>query len=216
MIRTLFLILIFAWISFGSHAQSFEKIALDAPDEHNLYINDGIDTELHYLRLVPKSEIKGAIVIIPAGGEKTDDVVKQLDLPQLASKEGIITVVPSINWGTEERKAEVTMLNEIIGSLIKDYNVPHENFVFGGLSNGGVVALSYAIHAIKNEGSTVVKPCGIFGLDVPLDKAHFYEYCLREIDRNFSEAGVGEARWIKNYYDQVYGGSPEEFPERYV
>lgn len=51
---------------------------------------------------------------------------------------------------------------------------------------------------------------------MPLDKAHLYQYCEREIKRNFSELGVQEARWILNNYNNIYGGSPQEFPEKYI
>jgi|TARA_B110000285_G_C15131567_1_gene623926 hypothetical protein len=36
----------------------------------------------------------------------------------------------------------------------------------------------------------------IIGLDSLLDFAHFYHYFEREIARNFSPVGVGEAKWL--------------------
>lgn len=194
--------------------QDFEKVVLKPQDTSNLYTNDGESTELYYLKLIPKGIVKGAIVILPSGGETTQDLLKQITIHQLAVKKGIATIIPSINWGTEDRKVEIQTLNTIFKEVVQKHNIPKENFVLGGLSNGGMISLVYTQNAVKEQ--TYLKPKGVFGLDVPLDKAHFYEYCQREIKRNFSKLGVGEAHWIKNNYDKIYGGSPEAFPEKYI
>ncbi len=196
--------------------QNFERILISETDTANLYINDGQSNELYYLQLVPTTKIKGAIVILPSGGESTADLIKQIDLPELAFKNGVVTIIPSINWGTENKAIEIRILDKIFKEAIKKYHIPKENIVLGGLSNGGMISLAYAQQAVKEKGSTFLIPKGIFGLDVPLDKTHFYEYCQREIKRNFSEAGMNEARWLMNRFNQIYGGSPEEYPNRYV
>ena len=203
-------------ISISCKGQDFEKVVLDSSDTSNLYINDGESTELYYLKLVPKGKIKGAIVILPSGGETTEDLIKQITVPKLAYGKGIVTIIPSINWGTENREVEIETLNIIFKDVIENHKIPEENFILGGLSNGGMISLTYAQQAVKDKKKTYLKPKGVFGLDVPLDKAHFYEYCEREIKRNFSELGVGEARWIMNNYNEIYGGSPKEFPEKYI
>jgi hypothetical protein len=38
-----------------------------------------------------------------------------------------------------------------------------------------------------------------------VDKAHLYEYCEREIERNYNEAGVSEGKWIIERYKKLYG-----------
>lgn len=209
----LFLLLL---ITISCKNQDFEKVVLNITDTSNLYINDEESTELYYLKLIPKGKIKGAIVILPSGGETIQDLLKQISIPKLALNKGIATIIPSINWGTEDRKVEIETLNSIFKEVVQEHNIPKENFILGGLSNGGMISLTYAQQSVKDKEKTFLKPKGIFGLDVPLDKAHFYQYCQREIQRNFSELGVGEARWIMNSYNEIYGGSPEEFPEKYI
>lgn len=144
------------------------------------------------------------------------DLLEQITIPKLAFDNGIATIIPSINWGTEDRKPEIETLNLIFQEVVKEHNIPKDNFVLGGLSNGGSISLIYAQQSVKQMSKTYLKPKGVFGLDVPLDKAHFYQYCQREIKRNYSQLGVGEAKWIMNQYNEIYGGSPEEFPEKYV
>jgi hypothetical protein len=203
-------------ITISCKSQNFEKVVLNTTDTSNLYINDDESSELYYLKLIPKGKIKGAIVILPSGGETTQDLIKQISIPKLAFDKGIATIIPSINWGTEDRKVEIETLNKIFSKIVREHKIPKDNFILGGLSNGGMISLIYAQQSIKEKEKTFLKPKGVFGLDVPLDKAHFYEYCQREIKRNFSELGVGEAHWIMNNYNEIYGGSPEEFPGKYT
>lgn len=198
------------------HGQDFKRILISETDSSKLYINDGESNELFYLQVIPKNKITGAIVIFPSGGETTDNLIKQIDLPQLANQNGIATIIPSMNWGTEDRTIEIQILDRIFEKVVTENNIPKENFVLGGLSNGGMISLAYTQQAIKEKGSTYLIPKGVFGLDVPLDKTHFYEYCQREIKRNFSKAGMNEAYWFMDKFNRIYGGSPQEFPKRYI
>ena len=209
-------IILFIFTIFLAKSQNFEKVNILKTDTSHLYINDEGSTELYYVKLVPKKEIKGVLVILPSGGEIIQDLLEQITLPQLAYEKGILTIIPSINWGTEDRKVEIDTLDLIFKAIIDEYQVPKKNFVLGGLSNGGMIALTYAERSIKQKGSTYLVPKGIFGLDTPLDKAHLYEYCQREIKRNYSEPGMNEARWLMNNYNEIYGGSPKEFPKKYI
>ena len=214
--KPFFILLISICSIFYCTGQKFEKVLISNQDPSNLYINDNDNNELYYLKLVPKSKPIGVIVILPSGGETLQDLLKQIKIPQLAYRNNILTIIPSINWGTENRTAEIKVLNEIFKKVVKKHKVSKEKFVLGGLSNGGMISLTYAEVSKKEKNSTFLVPKGVFGLDVPLDKAHMYEYCIREISRNFSEVGVNEARWIMNNYNKTYGGSPKEFPQKYV
>jgi len=216
MARHFLFVFIFIGMAISCKSQQFEKIYVNIPDTANLYVNDGDSTALFYLKLVPPSTPKGAVVIFPSGGETVQDLLKQIELHEMAYKNDMITIVPSLNWGTEDRVAEIELLDEIFEEVVTQHAVPKENFVLGGLSNGGMISLTYAERAVAEGGSTFLIPKGVFGLDVPVDKAHLYAYCQREISRNFSEAGMNEARWLMNNYNQMYGGSPDEFPEKYV
>lgn len=197
-------------------AQEFEKVIINKTDTAQLYINDGDSNELYYLKLVPNKKPIAAIVIFPSGGEKVENLIKQIDIPQLAYEKEILTIIPSINWGTDDRKIENKLLDEIFIDIVNEHHVPKENFILGGLSNGGMISLKYAQQSVKEKERTFLKPKGVFGLDVPLDYAHLYAYCEREIERNFSEIGMNEARWLLRKYNSLYGGSPETHPEKYI
>lgn len=214
--KNIILILCFALISVACYSQEIEKIKLDVKDEWNLYLNDEESDELFYLRLVPKNKPIGALVILPSGFEKVENTLLQIDLHKKAVEQGLIVIVPSINWGNDDRIYEFKILDKIFAQVIREFNVPKDKFILGGLSNGGMIAIKYAEKSVENPEQTLLKPLGIFGLDTPLDLAHLYQYAEREIKRNFSEAGMNEARWMINKYNQMYGGPPSEFPEKYI
>jgi hypothetical protein len=197
-------------------AQEFEKISVSKTDTSELYENDGNSTELFYYKFVPKNEIKGVLVIIPSGGEIVENTLKQITLHKIAVKKGIMVIVPSINWGTDNREAEFKLLDEIFKEIVEKHKVSKNNFIIGGLSSGAMISLTYAEKAIKNPELFFLIPKGVFALDAPLDQARFYKYCEREIQRNIYKPAVDEAKWIKNNCDSIYGGSPEKFPEKYI
>lgn len=211
-----FIFLLLFSLSFVTYAQEISKVPLDVLDKDNLYVNDGTSAELHYYEIVPEKKPKGVIVVLPSGAELTEDTLKSITLHEKAAEQGILTIIPSINWGTDAGEAEIKLLDKIFQEVISKYGVSQDNFVLGGLSGGGMISLIYAERAVQNPGSTLLLPRGIFGLDTPLDEAHFYAYCERELQRDFSKAGMAEAKYILEYYNETYGGSPKDYPEKYI
>jgi hypothetical protein len=209
------LTLLIAFNCISCNSQEYEKVIVSNSDEHDLYVNDQNATTLFYYKFVPKTTIKGALVILPSGGETVENTILQIKLHQLAVQNGLIVIIPSINWGTDNRDTEFILLDQIFKQIVDQYKVSKSKFILGGLSNGAMISLTYAERAVKNPENFFLIPKGIFALDAPLDEARFYHYCEREIERNISEAAVNEARWIKNNSDSIYGGSPEQFPEKY-
>ncbi|MDB4292793.1 hypothetical protein N9954_05245 [Maribacter sp.] len=213
--KKIFSLLLFS-LAYFTNAQAISKIVLDVQDEDNLYINDEASTALHYYEIVPESIPKGVLVVLPSGGELTEATLESITLHKLAAAQGILTIIPSINWGTDNREVEIKLLDKIFLEVITKHGVSKSNFVLGGLSNGGMISLTYAQKAVQNPENTFLLPKGVFGLDTPLDKGHLYEYAQREIKREFSEVGMNEALWMVNTYNELYGGSPKNFPEKYI
>ncbi len=197
------------------YGQELEKVTIDSLDTNDIYVNDGDSQALYYYKIVPKTPIIGTLVLLPSGGETTEDMLKQITLHQLAVEKGILVVIPSVNWRTDNREAEFQFLDKIFNEVSIKYSLSKDNFILGGLSNGGIISLTYAERAVKNPKKFSVIPKGVFALDTPLDEARLYRYSEREINRNISEAGVSEARWLKRNSERLYGGSPDQFPQRY-
>ena len=203
-------------ILFSCKTQEFERVAISSTDTSELYVNDQDSSEIFYYKFVPKNKVKGVLVILPSGGELLENTLRQIELHKLAVKKDILVVVPSINWGTDSKDEAFRILDKIFHEIVIKYKVSKDNFIIGGLSNGAILALTYAEKAVKNPDSFYLIPKGIFALDAPLDEARFYKYCEREMARNNNEAALNEANWIKNNYDAKYGGSPDKFSQKYI
>ena len=208
-------LLLFSLLTFHGFSQSPEKVIVAKQDSFFLYVNDGESTELFYYKMVPKKLIKGALVILPGMGESVESVMEQISWDEAAVKEGYLVLFPSFNFGQHFSEPTFQFLDTIFQQVMDEYDISSNEFVIGGLSLGGSTALSYAETSVK-DSSTLVVPKAVFGLDPPVDEARLYNYCLREIDRNFSEGGVGEAKFLIDWFNRKYGGSPTEVPESYV
>ncbi|AWG23345.1 hypothetical protein FFWV33_18325 [Flavobacterium faecale] len=204
------------FIGLTAAAQDFEKIVVSQTDENELYVNDDDATELFYYKFVPSTEIKGVLVLLPSGSERVENTLKAVHLHQEAVKHGIMVIVPSINWGTDSREAECTFLDTIFDQIVRKHAISKDKFILSGLSNGGVISLTYAQKASKNPQKSFLKPKAILVVDAPLDKARFYHYCEREIKKNTFAPAVEEAKWLKKRYDSLYGGSPEKYKQKYI
>ncbi len=214
--RKIFLFLSFSF-SFYSYGQKKEKIIVYTRDPYDLYsTNDKDSANLFYEIFIPKNKPTAAIVILPGSGELVEDVIKQITLHTLAIQKNILVIFPSINWGTNKNIPEQQFLDTIFKQVVKRYNIPKDKFVLGGFSGGGMLALTYTEKANKYKDSTFVVPKAVFGIDPPLDFAHLWNHCKRDIERNFSEAAIQEAKWIMKSYTEEFGGSPEDFPENYI
>lgn len=193
------------------------KVPLSEEDPYSLYINDGQNnTKLYYYKLIPEGKPKGTLTIIPSGGETTEWMVSQISLHQAAADSGLIVIIPSINWGgIGDRNAEISLLDTIFKQVVNEHGVSKDDFILCGLSNGGMISLKYGIQAVK-DSNTYLIPKGIIGLDPPLDFSRVYYSCERVIQRNFWEAGVNESKWLLSEFKTAFGGSPNDFPQKYV
>lgn len=211
-----FIFTTFLLLSQSSFSQKMEKVLISNTDKFELYINDGESTNLYYYKMIPIKNITGVLVILPSGGESTENTLKQITIQERAINEGLLVIIPSINWGTNDKEEEFKMLDGIFKDVVNQYKISKNNFIFCGLSNGAIISLKYAEKSVETPNKYYLIPKGIIALDPPLDDARFYKYCEREIEKNFYEPAVNEAIWLKNNYDSLYGGSPDKFSDIYV
>lgn len=198
-------------------AQTTQKVIVAKEDPYNLYHFESSDTSsLFYLKLVPKGRPSGCLVILPASGELVEDVMKQITLHRLAVNKGLLVIFPSINWGSFKFIEENKFLDTVFRQVVKEYHIPKDRFILGGLSGGGMLSLSYAENANRDSSSTFLVPRAVFALDPPLDYTSLYEKAERDVQRNFSPPAVAEGRWLIDNYRKEYGGSPREVPAEYL
>lgn len=195
------LFLIIFTFSLNIFAQKTEKIKLENPEDY-------------YLKIIPKGKPNAILFLFHGGGETPEDVLKQIELPKLASKNNFLVILPHFSNDSTKMFEEINSTNIIANQLMKEYNISNNRIVLGGFSGGGMLSITFAERAVRDKNTSFI-PKAIFAIDVPLDYEQMYERAQREIKRNFSEIGVSEANWVINDFNTTFGGSPTDFPNEY-
>lgn len=195
------LFLIIFTFSLNIFAQKTEKIKLENPEDY-------------YLKIIPKGKPNAILFLFHGGGETPEDVLKQIELPKLASKNNFLVILPHFSNDSTKMFEEISSTNKIANQLMKEYNISNNRIVLGGFSGGGMLSITFAERAVRDKNTSFI-PKAIFAIDVPLDYEQMYERAQREIKRNFSEIGVSEANWVINDFNTTFGGSPTDFPNEY-
>lgn len=197
-------------------SKNLEKISVDIDDNTFLYINDGTSNKLFYYALKPSQKIQGTLILLPPTGQTVEDVINNnIKLSELAFDNGILLIVPSINYNLYLDKIAMEFLNTTFKKAIKKYNAPNDKVVIGGFSLGGMNAIRYVELSEENPELTSIHPIAVYGIDPPLDWTRLYYSFQRTIDLNFSEVAVNEAKDYLAKLDKQFGGSPKEVPNIY-
>ncbi len=196
---TLFIAIIFLT---NSCAQQFEKVTFE-------------DTQNSYLKLIPKNKPKGLLIVLHGGGENAEDVMNQIGLDELAVKKDFIVIFPNIEESDFKMETEQAFLDRISKEMTEKYKISKNEIIIGGLSGGGMLAITYTERAIRDKNTFFI-PKAVFALDPPLDYENFYYRLQREIKRNFSEVAVNEAKWFLNEMEKGLGGTPETAKDNYI
>ena len=185
--------------------QNFEKIAF----------NDK-DSEDYYIQLKPSTEkINGVLILLPGYGEKAESIFPSSNLFNTAYANGILTIAIAGGEKIYADEKVIDKLNRGLSDFVrKNQNVPKDKFVIGGFSAGGTISLRYAEYCIENPTKTPVILKGVFAVDSPIDLGDIWDYFQREIKKNYSEAGVFEAKMISEKMSKEIG-TPETNPKRY-
>ena len=155
----------------NSYGQKIEKI----------YLNENDSTSNRYLTISPQ-KIKGYMLLIPSFYESPEHVMEQTDLPILAAKQGILTIIPTFKTGLASFGIDsLTQLSvkEILEDAHKRYNLKNADFYLGGFSIGGSCAIKFAEDAVRDNYE--YQPDAIFVVDPPLDFIRFYNSMKRTL-----------------------------------
>ncbi len=203
-----------------------QKNSTSFEDSSDIYVND--DSKLlFYYSVAPQGVLKGTLVLLPSSGETAESVLScNKKLIELASQNKILTIVPTVNndKGLDHDLLALHFLNAVFSEVISKFHAPENKIVLGGFSGGGMIALRYTEMANDGSGRTSIKPVAVLGVDPPVDIAGLYKKSERDVFINKDrkdlsqgkQNGLRESRWIMEEYNKRYGGSPDQYPERYV
>jgi len=197
--------------------KNLDKITIDIIDNTYLYVNDEDSNELFYYALKPKGEIKGTLILLPPTAERAEDVINNnAKLSERAYENGILLIVPSINYNLYLDETTMEFLNSTFKKATSKYQAPVNKIIIGGFSLGAMNAIRYVEISKENTDLTSINPIAVYGIDPPLDWVRLYNSFLKTKELNFSEPAVNESTVYLKKLEKEFGGSPEQVPNVYI
>ena len=191
-----------------SYSQKIETVYLNPTDStSNLYV----------IVYPPKLPWSGFMFLVPGMFQKPQEVLQQTELPKIAARQGILTIIPTFKPGissmgidTATQASFLEMLNQVTNT----YKLLDKPFYLGGFSIGGTCALQYAELALSKNYP--IKPAAVFAIDSPLDFERFYNTSLKE--KRFASTDkelLAEIDYMLKRFDKEFGGAPAGFQSFY-
>lgn len=199
------------------YLKNLKRNAILLTDSTRIFDNFLPDKSLFYYALLPKSTIKGALILLPSTWERPESVLSNnKKLSQLASAQGLVVIVPSTNMHICLDQPVTDFLNMVFKDAVGRYVIPKDKFVLGGFSLGGIVSLRYTEQAYENKASASILPAAVYSVDGPVDFANMYRQFEREIEKNISVIAVNEAKYYLDGMRKYFGGSPSQKSDNFV
>ncbi|MDI9320927.1 MAG: alpha/beta hydrolase [Phycisphaerales bacterium] len=178
-------------------AQTIKKIILDEQDTHSGY----------YLVVEPqnKNAASGVLLLLAGFGQIPDATPPETKLHNVAYAHNIITVFYAGGNKLYADSITQTKLSKVINDIIKRYKVNRNNFVLGGYSAGGMLAMRYVELCYEFPDKFPIQPKGVFTVDSPIDIFTIYEQLEESAKNNYSELAVEEAVRAMGYIKNDYG-----------
>ncbi|MEP1096053.1 MAG: hypothetical protein ABJG78_13145 [Cyclobacteriaceae bacterium] len=168
-------------------SQNIEKIIFNEADANNGY----------YLAVQPsKKEIEGVLVLLPGFGQTPESIFPESKIQNVAYLHNILTIAIAGGRKLYADDSVIENLNQAFEHVKMTYSVGSDEFVIGGFSAGGTIALRYGEYCIDRSQEAAILPKGVFTVDSPVDLFDIWNYFQREIKKSYSEAGSGEAKFV--------------------
>ncbi len=182
-------------------------------DTLNLYVGDNNEKKIYYHSIIPESEIKGTVVLMPGTWESTEHLISSMsEFCEQANKENLAIIVLSINQRLTLNNNIIGVMNKMIENAITSYHLPKHKVVIGGWSMGGLFSLRYSEMACQDSTLTAIKPRAVFSCDGPCDLKNIYNNFTRKLNKN---PGQNEPAYGMKELETYCGGSPEQVPSQY-
>ncbi|WP_164674881.1 alpha/beta hydrolase family protein [Anditalea andensis] len=203
--KRIYLLILLHIIFQNTYGQTFEKVSF----------NDK-DPEDYYILLKPSDkEIKGVLVLLPGYGEMPENIFPESKLFNVAYGNGILTMAIAGGQKIYADESVVDKINRGLYDLLeKNPSLDKTKFLIGGFSAGGTISLRYVEFCKENPSRFPIVPKGVFTVDSPIDLFDIWNYFHREIEKNYSSAGVFEANQVIEIMKREIG-TPETNAERY-
>ncbi len=194
-IKLILFLMTIALFSNLSYSQSVKKVVLN---ENEFFSGS-------YLVVEPESDtIEGALILIAGFGQRAEDTFPETKLQNVAYVNNILTV--SFAAGNKLYADSITRANltAVIQDILSKYKINPQNFIIGGFSAGGMIALRYVELCNEFPDKFPVQPKGVFMVDSPIDIFTIWDNLEESYKNRYSELAYEEAEramgHIKNDY----------------
>lgn len=205
--RRTIILLLTIFISNVSYGQRTETV----------YLNEKDTTSNMYIAVFPKNEIvKSFMLLLDGFGNLPKGVLSQTDIPKIASKNGILTIIPLLNTGTTywgSDNASQQSLKDIVNLVVSKYQLKDKDFYIGGFGIGGTCAVKYSELAIQENYE--IKPKATFAINPILDWQRYYNGAKRIVRLSDTSKVNDEVFYMINRIEKEMGGTPETALENY-
>jgi len=205
-----------------------KKQTISIKNSTEIYNNINRDDNLFYYALAPRKSIEAVLILFPSYGESAENVIScNKNLIQQAYEKNILSVVVAANKNNtlETDTTAKKFFDDVFEDVVIKYKAPKNKFILSGFSLGGMNALQYTEMSRNAKYATYLKPLAVIGIDPPVDMMDLYNGAKNAIVKYEKEGdqlseskkiALQEDHFIVDDFKKLYGGSPEEFPERYV
>lgn len=176
-------------------AQTISQIVLDKNDLHSGY----------YLAVEPRGPVSGVLVLIAGFGQRAEDSPPETKLHNVAYVNSILTIFYAAGNKLYADSITQIKLTAVIQDVISRYHVDPGNFVLGGFSAGGMIAMRYVELCNEFSDKFPIRPKGIFTIDSPIDIFTIYDQLEESARNNYSEPAVEEAVRAMGHIQNDYG-----------
>lgn len=170
-----------------------------------------------YFIVEPKDEILGVMVLLPGGSLNPESIFPETKLHNVAYLHNIMVV--ALDYGKTTiylTDSVLHKMNMVLMEVMENYKIPRDKFVIGGYSAGGITALCYTVYCKQYPEKAVIDPQAVFTADSPVDIAEVWHTLNRELQKNYSETAMTEARYFLPQIEKDMKGTPESNPEGYI
>lgn len=157
--------------------------------------------------LVKADNQKGLLILFPCYSCDAKNTLSEFKISDISIKNSISVLAMNLNQRLFLKPLEKQKLAEQLEKIIFQNDLSKENIFIGGFSSGGNISLLISDYLVKNTYQIRLK--GVFVVDSPVDLLGLYKTAKKNLELNYSEPSVQEAKWIKDFFDKEFG-NPED------
>ncbi|WP_339848528.1 hypothetical protein [uncultured Dokdonia sp.] len=153
--------------------------------------------------LIKAENQKGLLILFPCFPCDAENTLSEFNISEISVKNDFSVLAMNLNQRLYLSQKEKQELAEQLTKIVKGQNLSEENIFIGGFSSGGNISLLISDYLVKNKSQ--IQPKGVFIVDSPIDLLALYNTAKKNLELNFSEPSIQEAKWIKDFFDNEFG-----------